>query len=246
MPLQTISRWISGGFFVLFSQRPAKDMPSLAAIPGGHIALRDDRTGRHWDVSIAPFVLGTVPVTQALYRSVTGLAPSRFAGDDLPVESVSWFDAIRFCNALSALEGLAPTCRLESEAAEPIFDPGANGYRLPSEAEWEYACRAGSGKVRYGEVDAIAWYHGNSEGRPHPVGGKAANEWGLHDMLGNVWEWCSDQYDPAVYGEYRVFRGGGWADKERGCLASNRRRSHPTFAIDDLGFRLARSLPVGG
>lgn len=116
------------------------------------------------------------------------------------------------------------------------------GYRLPSEAEWEYACRAGTDGPRYGDIDSIAWYRENSGGYIHPVGQKQPNAWGLYDMLGNVWEWCSDQYDPVVYGSYRIFRGGGWADAERGCLATNRRRSHPTFQIDDLGFRLAQSL----
>lgn len=96
--------------------------------------------------------------------------------------------------------------------------------------------------LRYDETDEISWYAENSGGRPHEVGRKAPNAWGLHDMLGNVWEWCFDQYDPKVYGSYRVVRGGGCADTERGCLATNRRRSHPTFAIDDLGFRVARSL----
>ncbi|ELX11683.1 hypothetical protein Jab_1c02680 [Janthinobacterium sp. HH01] len=107
-----------------------------------------------------------------------------------------------------------------------------------TEAEWEYACRAGSNGPRYGELDDIAWYRENSGGRTCVVGQKQPNQWGLHDMLGNVWEWCEDQYDPEVYGLYRVFRGGGWADAERGCLATNRRRSHPTYAIDDVGFRI--------
>lgn len=117
----------------------------------------------------------------------------------------------------------------------------AKGYQLPTDAEWEYACRAGLQKVRYGLLDDIAWYAKNSNNTTHPVGQKRPNTWGLYDMLGNVWEWCWDVYDPIEYGDYRVFRGGGWFDPERGCLASNRRRSHPTYAIDDLGFRIART-----
>ena len=82
-----------------------------------------------------------------------------------------------------------------------------------------------------------------ANGHTHDIGSKEANNWGLYDMLGNVWEWCSDKYDETVYGTYRIFRGGGWNDAERGCLATNRRRSHPTaFKIDDLGFRLAKNL----
>jgi formylglycine-generating enzyme required for sulfatase activity len=91
-------------------------------------------------------------------------------------------------------------------------------------------------------LEEIGWYKENSGNQTQTVGKLKANVWGLHDMLGNVWEWCWDIYDEEVYGTYRVFRGGGWADPERGCLATNRRRSHPTFKIDDLGFRLAMSI----
>lgn len=112
----------------------------------------------------------------------------------------------------------------------------------------EHACRAGSTAARYGEVGEIAWCIDNSGDRIHEVGGKLPNAWGLHDMLGNVWEWCCDRYDPEVYGEYRVLRGGGWSDPEWSCRAGVRRRSHPTFAIEDVGFRVARSaqLPPPG
>lgn len=128
-------------------------------------------------------------------------------------------------------------------AGNIICDLKVNGYRLPLEGEWEYACKAGTSGARYGELEEIAWYKGNSQGGTHEVGTKSPNAWGLYDMLGNVWEWCSDIYDEEVYGSYRIFRGGGWCDQERGCLATNRRRSHPvSFKIDDLGFRLARSL----
>lgn len=121
-------------------------------------------------------------------------------------------------------------------------DWAADGYRLPTDAEWQYACKAGTPGYRYGEIGDIAWYADNSGGRVHDVGDKVPNPWGLFDMLGNVWEWCWDLYDEEVYGSYRILRGGGWAEAERGCGASVRRRSHPTFAIDDLGFRLARRI----
>jgi formylglycine-generating enzyme required for sulfatase activity len=214
----------------------------LVEIPGGTIELRDDRIKHRWTVAVAPFLLSRYPVTQDVYVAITGQSPSTFKGDQKPVETVSWRDAIDFCNALSHQTGLTPCYRAGSTGTEITFNAAADGYRLPSEAEWEYACKAGTTGTRYGELDEIAWYKGNSAGTTHPVGLKGPNAWGLYDMLGNVWEWCTDVYDEQVYGSYRIFRGGGWCDEARGCLATNRRRSHPTsFKIDDLGFRIARN-----
>ena len=212
-------------------------------IPGGTITLRDDRKKQVWETNVAPFELARYQVTQALYRLVTGKSPSAFTGEEHPVESVSWIDAVQFCNRLSQMAGLEP-CYLIQEGEEvsvSLLD-GADGYRLPTDAEWEYAARAGTREVRHGVIDEIAWYEGNSKESTRPVGQKVPNSWGLYDILGDVWEWCWDVYDPEVYGSYRIFRGGGWADPPRGCLASNRRRSHPTYQIDDLGFRIARAL----
>lgn len=214
----------------------------MSKVPGGEVELRDDRIKAKWKVDIKPFLLSEYPVTQDLYYAVTNESPSIFKGNKHPVENVSWVDAINFCNELSMKSGLKSCYSIINGGGEIRFIPESNGYRLPSEAEWEYACRAGTNKVIYGEIDRIAWYAGNSEGKPHDVGNKEPNEWGLYDMLGNVWEWCWDIYDEEVYGSYRIFRGGGWNDPERGCLASNRRRSHPSFRIDDLGFRLAKSI----
>ncbi len=136
-----------------------------------------------------------------------------------------------------------PVYGFDGQGEVVVPEPSADGYRLPTEAEWEYACRAGTGGPRYGTLDDIAWYRGNSGERPHEPGGRLPNPWGLYDMLGNVWEWCWDLYDPEVYGTYRVLRGGGWFDDEHwSCRASVRRRSHPTFRVDDVGFRVARSV----
>ncbi|MFJ2111077.1 formylglycine-generating enzyme family protein [Streptomyces sp. NPDC087850] len=222
---------------------PAVD--SMVCLPGGVVDLRDDRRGTRWRAEIAPFLLGRYPVTVDLHRTVveadpTGPRPS--AGGAFPVTNVSWLDAIGVCNRLSVNSGLEQAYTYDPESGEVTCDRASTGYRLPTEAEWQYACKAGTGGYRYGEIGDIAWYADNSGGRAHEVGGKAPNPWGLHDMLGNVWEWCWDLYDEEVYGSYRIFRGGGWAESARGCGASVRRRSHPTFAIDDLGFRLARTV----
>ncbi|MDN3292531.1 SUMF1/EgtB/PvdO family nonheme iron enzyme [Streptomyces ficellus] len=217
----------------------------MIAVPPGQVTLSDRRTQRSWTVELAPYRLGAFPITQALYAEITGLRPSAAQGDRLPVEGVSWWDAVRFCNALSLREGHAPAYHLhaDGEGGEGIeWDASADGYRLPTEAEWEHACRAGTVGPRYGPLDDIAWYRDNSGERVQNVGGKRPNPWGLHDMLGNVWDWCWDNYDAEVYGDYRVLRGGGWFDKHWSCRASARRRSHPTFQVDDVGFRVARSV----
>ncbi|MGW8398832.1 formylglycine-generating enzyme family protein [Streptomyces lydicus] len=218
----------------------------MVAIPPGRVTLSDRRTRRSWQVELAPYRLAAYPVTQALYAQITGLRPGTARGDRLPVEGVSWWDAVRFCNALSRHEGLAPAYRLDAdhhaEGDGITWDSAADGYRLPTEAEWEHACRAGTTGPRYGPLDEIAWYRGNSQERLHDVAGKRPNAWGLHDMLGNVWDWCWDVYAPEVYGSYRVLRGGGWFDEHWSCRASARRRSHPSFQVDDVGFRVARSV----
>lgn len=214
----------------------------MAPIPKGTIRLRDDRKNEMWVVEIHSFLLSKFLVTQELYSLIMSDNPSAFSGKRMPVESVSWHEAIQFCNALSEVCGLDKCYLVDVDSENVEMKESANGYRLPTDAEWEYACRAGTKAVQYGPIDEIAWYEGNSGATTRDVGRKRENPFGLFDMLGNVWEWCWDVYDPEVYGSYRIFRGGGWSDSERGCLASNRRRSHPTYRIDDLGFRIARSV----
>ncbi len=214
----------------------------MVEIPGGKIELRDDRTKEKWSVNIKPFLLAKFPVTQDIYFEIIKETPSTFTGNRLPVETISWKEAVIFCNLLSVKWGLNTCYSLNGDKEEIVFNQTANGFRLPMEAEWEYACKAGTSEIRYGKLDEIAWYKNNSEQRSHKVGQKKPNAWGLYDMLGNVWEWCSDLYDTEVYGSYRIFRGGGWCDEERSVMATTRRRSHPLkFKIDDLGFRIARN-----
>ena len=215
----------------------------LVAVPAGRVNVSDRRTQRSWAGDVAEFELAATAVTQAEYERVTGARPSTAVGDRLPVEGVSWTDAARYCNARSELEGLTPAYRRPEDPEAIEWDGSANGYRLPTQAEWEHACRAGSAGPRYGPLDEIAWHRGNSGERIHDVAGRQPNDWGLYDLLGNVWEWCWDVYDAEVYGAYRVLRGGGWFDERWSCRASVRRRSHPTFRIDDVGFRVARSVP---
>lgn len=215
----------------------------MVKIPEGLVEMRDDRIKENWLAQIDSFYLAKFPVTQDLYFAVTEQNPSTFIGSKLPVETVSWKEAVIFCNRLSELLGSTPCYYLHPDADFITFNPKADGYRLPTEAEWQFACQADTKKVRYGDLNDIAWYKANSNHQTQEVGRKLPNQWGLYDMLGNVWEWCSDIYDETVYGTYRIFRGGGWCDEERSVMATTRRRSHPVaFKIDDLGFRIAKNL----
>ncbi len=137
-------------------------------IRGGKIELRDDSKKTKWLVEIKPFRMSKFPVTQDLYQRILQKDPSSFKGHARPVETVSWFDAVEFCNALSLKMGLQPCYAIDSEGA--AVDESAHGFRLPTEAQWEYACRADSGKVQYADIDDIAWYEANSGGSTHDVG----------------------------------------------------------------------------
>lgn len=212
----------------------------MKAVRSGTILLRDEANKRDWAEAVADFSLSSIVVTQELYGLV---APDYVVtAPELPAVNVSWIDAVEFCNALSELAGLKPcyTGVGHPDAESVNCDFTAYGYRLPTEAEWEFACRAGSNEARYGELDEIAWHRGNSGEMLHEVGLKQANAWGFRDMIGNVWEWCWNLYDPKIYGPYRVFRGGGFSDLPHSCRASCRRKSHPTFAVEDVGFRIAQ------
>ena len=195
-----------------------------------------DETPQHRVQITKPFYLGIHEVTQEEYQQVMGENPSRFNGPSLPVEQVSWENATEFCRKLSEMDG-------------------RNDYRLPTEAEWEYACRAGT-TTRYScgdELDsACAWFVDNSGRKTHPVGEKRPNAWGLYDMHGNVWEWCSDWYESDYYGSspsadptgpstgsYRVYRGGGWNYRAWGCRSARRFRLRPGRRDSYLGFRVA-------
>jgi formylglycine-generating enzyme required for sulfatase activity len=164
------------------------------------------------------FWLGTTPVTQALWETVMGKNPSFFKGAERPVESVSWNDCQDFLRAINSARTYPPS-----------------RFRLPTEEEWEYAFKAG-GDGTVPDLDNYAWYRQNSDGSTHPVGEKRANAWGLHDMLGNVWEWCADKHGD---GPSRVIRGGSWFSTARYVRAACRLWLGPDARLDHLGFRLA-------
>lgn len=179
------------------------------------------------------------PVTQCLYRFAMFGEVMESIMSNLPVTEVSWLDSLVFCNTLSRILGRVECYTISNETENTIYDKTANGFRLLTDAEWQYACKGGTKGYRYERIEQIAWYKENSNGSAQPVGELLPNPWGLYDMVGNVWEWCWDLYDTERYRDYRVFRGGSWAEVENNCGSTIRRKSMPTFKIDDLGFRIA-------
>ncbi|UPL12101.1 formylglycine-generating enzyme family protein [Microbacterium sufflavum] len=207
----------------------------LTRLPAGEVTLHDARTRSTRQVTLEPFLLGVFPVTEEQLADVLGVAvrhPRRPAAD------VSWLRAVHFCNAASEWEGFDPVYRFDGE--DVTWDTTADGYRLPTEAEWEFACRAGSAGPHYAPLADAAWTAADHVSAPQDVGGKLPNLHGLFDTLGNVWEWCWDLLDPARYDDYRVFRGGGFADEAWSVRASVRRGGAPRMHHDDVGFRVAR------
>lgn len=219
------------------------DPPTLVAVPAGVIVLRDARTKTSRTVELQRFRIARTPVTWALFASVLNVPVPDGQGPDTPVHSVSWIDAVTWCNALSARSGAPSAYRLDGD--DVAWDVASDGFRLPTEAEWEWACRAGTSGPRYGPLADIAWTEADAVAAPQRVGAKLPNAFGLTDMLGNVWEWCWDYCDPARYADYRVLRGGGWADKHWSVRASVRRGSMPTAELDDVGFRVVRGAVEG-
>ena len=207
----------------------------LRPLPAGHVELHDARRRRRWTVQLEPFEIGAVPVTAEQCAQLLGGDGSEGRA---PAVNLSWLDAIKFCNAASEEAGLVPAYRLDDEEVTWRLD--ASGYRLPTEAEWEYACRAGTVGAHYGALGLVAWTAADGVENPQEVGLKQPNDFGLTDTLGNVWEWCWDLLDPARYGDYRVFRGGGFADKPWSVRASTRRGGAPGMNHPDVGLRLAR------
>ena len=225
------------------SKRPIESF-KFVLIPGGSFMMGSnnsysDEKPIH-KVNIQPFYMMSTEVTQAMWKVVIDDNPSRFKGDNLPIENVSWNDCQEFIKKLNQ------------------FDPG-KGYRLPTEAEWEYACCGGTTTRYYSgdsesDLKSVGWWKGNSDGKTHPVGQKEPNAWGLYDMHGNVWEWCEDWYqysyngassDGSAWlfpsGSARVLRGGGWDSNPDNCRSVLRYRYAPSGRNNNIGFRLVFS-----
>lgn len=207
----------------------------MTRIPAGAVTLHDARTRTRRTVELEPFEIGTYAVTQEQLAEIIGVAAEHLRR---PATAVSWLRAIRFCNAASDWEGLDRAYSFDGE--DVTWHVDSDGYRLPTEAEWEYACRAGSTGPQYGLLSEIAWTAADGVTAPQNVGGKLPNLNGMFDTLGNVWEWCWDFLDPARYDDYRVFRGGGYADDTHSVRASVRRGGAPRMHHEDVGFRVAR------
>ena len=210
----------------------------MASIPAGKAHLRDARSDAVREVNLRPFHLSETPVTQAQWADAGGADPVEASAQDVPAHPVTWFEAVRWCNKLSQDHGLDLAYQMAGR--EITWNVGSGGYRLPTEAEWEFACRAGTTAPTYAPLPKIAWTSGDGVGGPQPVGRKEPNGFGLFDMIGNIWEWCWDFADTARYGDYRSLRGGGWDDKSWSCRASVRRGSAPDAVLEDVGFRVAR------
>jgi formylglycine-generating enzyme required for sulfatase activity len=256
----------SGKIFVTIDGRTSNqydyqvaDKPSIEMIGvnagdfnmGSETGFGDERPEHKVSITKS-FEIGKYEVTQKIWRLVMNYNNSRIISENLPVMNVSWSEAVEFCNNLSEIFGYEKVYTKKDSLVQ--FNTSANGYRLPTEAEWEYACRAGSVTDFSGttNLDNICWYNGNSAYNPHPVGTKQANAWSIFDMSGNVWEWCWDWYDENYYlkndnlnpagptiGKRRVLRGGSCGDGVSYARSGNR-----TFVNNDFtncGFRLVRN-----
>lgn len=233
----------------------------MANIPAGHFLMGDPNEvdAAPHEVTVSAFFLDKNLVTQERYENLMHENPSRWKGSGNPVEQVRWSDAVRYCNKRSEAEGLQPCYDLKTWKCN--FD--ANGYRLPTEAEFEYACRAGTTTpYNSGETPArlgdFAWFDKNSGGHPRAIGQKQPNGWGLYDMCGNLWEWCNDFYQVDYYGtspkqdprgpdegKTKVVRGGCWRVSAENCRSGYRYNENPGYAdvcfgYDIYGFRCAR------
>lgn len=214
-------------------------MEQMIYISGGDVLLKDARRKSERTVSLEPFEISDTPVSVEQFK--LGYLEKNLADiTPIPARSIRWLDAIQWCNQSSRQAGLEPAYRIED--TEVVWNPLANGYRLPTEAEWVYASQAGTFGPRHGNLTDIAWTEIDEVDEPQPMGLKNPNAYGLFDTLGNVWEWCWDRLDSARYGNYRLMKGGGWADPEWSVRVGVRRGDAPDAILEDVGFRVARGV----
>ena len=232
----------------------------MVAVKGGGFSMGSedglaDESPPHL-VVLNDFCMMRYPVTQQEFQELMGFNPGNFKHPKKPVQNISWLDAIAFCNKWSARDGL-PEVYERGNDDSVLIQYDRSGYRLPTEAEWEYACRSGTvTQYHWGDAledaDRYAWHDRNSDDCVHVVGTRKQNKWGLHDMTGNVWEWCNDWYDADYYrysdsadpkgpdrdfGEFRVMRGGAWAYDPYRLRSAARLKRDPTLTDDVSGFR---------
>jgi formylglycine-generating enzyme required for sulfatase activity len=246
--------------FLLTYPAQSQQLNEMIRIDGGTFTMgspsneqgRTTSEGPQHQVTVDSFYIAKFPVTQNEYQELMGRNPSHHKGPALPVEQVNWFDAVEYCNKLSEKEGLTPAYTVSGNNV--TWNSEADGYRLPTEAEWEFACRAGTQTPHYSgtSVDEVGWHVGNSSTRTNPVGEKLPNAWGLYDMLGNVLEWCWDwlgsysteennnPLGPAS-GTSRVYRGGCWSFQANQIRSAYRFGNNPNMRSFLVGFRVARS-----
>lgn len=245
-----------------------REIPKMISIHGGVFVMGQNEANRQ--VSVLSFAMSEAPVTQKQFEFIMQRNPSKLLGENHPVECVDWCEAVMYCNALSVSQGLTPCYSMGLTTDLSSFDHGnpvwnrvtcnftANGFRLPTEAEWEYAARGGKNRNPYqfagsDNINKCAWFGENSDVSTHDVGTKIPNSLGLYDMCGNVAEWCwdfmgdlgispmSDPHGPS-HGTLRVKRGGSWLDDMQQCTVFHRSGSAPTGRSSSLGFRIARTL----
>jgi len=276
------STWQGAG--ISCTPNPCTAQPGMVRISAGTFTMgsptnepgRSSNETQHQVTLTKAIYVSTYEVTQSEWQSVMGWNESRFPGNGKPVEQVTWFDAVSYCNQRSTRDGYTPAYTITGPtmdgnhitSATVTWNQAANGYRLLTEAEWEYACRATSttafcnGPITHSAydcgddpgLDLVGWYCGNASNTTHDCGSKTANAWGLKDMHGNVCEWCWDRWDGSDYpsgsvedplgppsGSSRVVRGGSWYSIALFCRSAFRNWSYPYYRSSSVGLRLART-----
>lgn len=248
-----------GGYMIDIEKMKEKLKDAMVYVEGGSFTMGSD-VGLETEkpahpATVSSFYINKYAVTQREWFEIMFTTPSEIDGDFCPVENISWYDAVNYCNKRSEKESLE--CCYEINEHEVKCDFTKNGYRLPTESEWEFAMRGGreAKNFKYAgsdDIEEVAWYIDNSNFSSHPVGSKIPNELGLYDMSGNVYEWCWDRYSQYTNeervdykgpeaGDNRVFRGGSWSSIKEYCTLANRYYNKAEKTVFNIGLRLVRT-----